>query len=55
MSKHRIMQTTPRDIPETIIFWSQQSLVVDAPFHLKFVFKLTHHLSNTTISIDIRS
>jgi len=30
-AKHRIMQTTPRDSPGTLVFWRQNSLVDDRP------------------------
>ena len=43
MAKPRIMQTMPRDSPETLVFWSQQSLVGDAPFPLKFALKVNVH------------
>jgi len=54
MAKPRITQTTLRDSPGTS-FWRQQSLVGDAPFLMKFALKVTHPLSNTTISTNIRS
>ena len=31
-AERRITQTTPRDIPGTLVFWCQQSLVGNAPF-----------------------
>ena len=35
---------SPYDIPGTLLFWCQKSLVGDAPFPLKFAFKVTHPL-----------
>jgi len=34
----------PYDSPGTPLFWCQKSLVGDAPFPLKFAFKVTHPL-----------
>ena len=34
----------PYDSPGTLLFWCQKSLVGDAPFPLKFAFKVTHPL-----------
>ena len=39
----------------TLVFWCQNSLVGDAPFPLKFAFKVTHPLSNSAISANIGS
>ena len=33
---------SPYDSSETLLFWCQKSLVGDAPFPLKFAFKVTH-------------
>ena len=33
---------SPYDSPGTLLFWCQKSLVGDAPFPLKFAFKVTH-------------
>jgi len=33
---------SPYDSPGTLLFWCQKSLVGDAPFALKFAFKVTH-------------
>ena len=33
---------SPYDSPGTLLFWCQKSLVGDAPFLLKFAFKVTH-------------
>ena len=33
---------SPYDSPGTLVFWCQKSLVKDAPFSLKFAFKVTH-------------
>ena len=52
--KRRIMQTTSRDSPGTLVFWCQQWLVGD-PLLLKFSLTVTYPLSNTTISTNIRS
>ena len=46
---------SPYDSPETLLFWCQKSLVGDAPFPLKFAFKVTHPLSNSAISTNIGS
>jgi len=35
---------SPYDSSETLLFWCQKSLVGDAPFPLKFAFKVTHPL-----------
>ena len=44
---------SPYDSPGTLVFWCQNSLVEEAPFPLKFAFKVTHPLSNSTISTNI--
>ena len=41
--------------PGTLVFWCQKLLVGDAPFRLKFAFKVTHPLSNSEISTNIGS
>jgi len=46
---------SPYDSPGTLLFWCQKSLVGDAPFPLKFAFKVTHPLSNSEISTNIGS
>ena len=46
---------SPYDSPGTLVFWCQKSLVGDAPFPLKFAFKVTHALSNSEISTNIGS
>ena len=46
---------SPYDSPGTLLFWCQKSLVRDAPFPLKFAFKVTHPLSNSAISTNIDS
>jgi len=46
---------SPYDSAGTLLFWCQKSLVGDAPFPLKFVFKVTHPLSNSEISTNIGS
>ena len=46
---------SPYDSPGTLVFWCQNSLVGDAPFPLKFAFKVTHPLSNSAISTNIGS
>ena len=33
---------SPYDSPGTLLFWCQKSMVGDAPFPLKFAFKVTH-------------
>ena len=38
---------SPYNSPGTLLFWCQKSLVGDAPFPLKFAFKVTHPLSNS--------
>ena len=43
------------DSPGTLLFWCQKSLVGNAPFPLKFAFKVTHPLSNSEISTNIGS
>jgi len=35
---------SPYDSSGTLLFWCQKSLVGDAPFPLKFAFKVTHPL-----------
>ena len=45
----------PYDSSGTLVFWCQKSLVGDAPFPLKFAFKVTHPLSNGAISTNIGS
>ena len=35
---------SPYDSPGTLLLWCQKSLVGDAPFPLKFAFKVTHFL-----------
>ena len=47
--------SSPYDSPENLVFWCQNSLVGDAPFPLKFAFKVTHPLSNSEISTNIGS
>ena len=37
----------PYDSSGTLLSWRQKSLVGDAPFPLKFAFKVTHPLSNS--------
>jgi len=34
----------------TLVFWHQQWLVADAPFHLKFALKVTHPLQKMQTS-----
>ena len=46
---------SPYDSPGTLLFWCQKLLVGDAPFPLKFAFKVTHPLSNIAISTNIGS
>ena len=46
---------SPYDSPGTLFFWCQKSLVGDAPFPLRFAFKVTHPLSNSEISTNIGS
>ena len=46
---------SPYDSSGTLLFWCQKSLVGDAPFPLKFAFKVTHPLSNSEISTTIGS
>ena len=46
---------SPYDSPRTLLFWCQKSLVGDAPFPLKFAFKVTHPLSNSEILTNIGS
>ena len=46
---------SPYDSPGTLLFWCQKSLVGDAPFPLKFAFKVTHPLSNSEILTNIGS
>jgi len=55
MAKRRITQTTPRDSPESLVFWRQNSLLNDPHFPLKFALKVTQPLLNTKISTNIRS
>jgi len=43
------------DSPGSLAFWCQKSLVGDAPFPLKFLFKVTDPLSNCKISTNIGS
>jgi len=47
--------SSPYDSPGTLVFSRQNSLVGDAPFPLKFAFKVTHPLSNNEISTNIGS
>jgi len=54
-SKRRIMQTTPRDSPETLVFWCQNSLVEDPPLPLETCTQSDPPLSNRTISTNICS
>ena len=46
---------SPYDSSGSLLFWCQKSLVGDAPFPLKFAFKVTHPLSNSEISTNIGS
>ena len=46
---------SPYDSPGTLLFWCQKSFVGDAPFTLKFSFKVTDPLSNSAISTNIGS
>jgi len=39
---------SPYDSPGTLLFWCQKSLVGDAPFPLKFAFKVTHPFKTAT-------
>jgi len=43
-AKHGTTQTTPHDSAGTLVFWRQNSLVEDPPFHPKFALKVTHLL-----------
>ena len=54
-AKRRITITTPRDSPETLVFWRQESLVADdpQPLPLKFALKMAQPLTNTTISTKL--
>jgi len=49
MAKFRITQTTPHDSPWTLVVLSQQSLVGDAPFPLKFAIKVTPSFEHNDI------
>ena len=46
---------SPYDSPGTLLLWCQKSLVGNAPFPLKFAFKVTHPPSNSEISTNIGS
>ena len=46
---------SPYDSSGTLFYWRQKSLVGDAPFPLKFAFKVIHPLSNSEISTNIGS
>ena len=46
---------SPYDSTGILVFWCQNSLVGDAPFPLKFAFKVTHTLLNSEISTNIGS
>ena len=46
---------SPYDSPGTLHFWCQKSFVGNAHFPLKFVFKVTHPLSNSAILTNIGS
>ena len=54
-AKRRITQTTPRDSPWSPVFWRQQSSVNDPPSPETLALKVTHPLSKTAISTNIRS
>ena len=41
------------DVAKTLVFWWQQWLEGDVPFHLKFVLKVTHPLCNAPTSTNI--
>ena len=53
-AKRRITQTTPRDSPGTVFFLPPR-VGGGRPFRLKFAFKVTPPLLNTTISTNICS
>jgi len=53
-AKRRITQRAPRDSPGTLVS-DASSRWWTTPFPLKFVLKVTHPLSNTMISTNIRS
>jgi len=44
---------SPYYSPGTLLFWCQKLLVGDAPFPLKFAFKVTHPLPNSEILTNI--
>ena len=46
---------SPYESSGTLLFCCQKSLVGDAPFPLKFAFKVTHPLQNSEISTNIGS
>ena len=48
-AKRRITQTTPRDSPGTLVFLMPKFVGGRPTFPLKFVLKVTHPLSNSTI------
>jgi len=43
----------PHERVINLVFWHQQGLVGDVPFHLKFALKMTHSLWKTPTSINI--
>jgi len=46
MKEHTADILIPRERAITLVFWHQQRLVGDVPFHLKFALKLTHPFRN---------
>jgi len=42
MKEHTADILIPHERAITLVFWHQQRLVGNVPFHLKFAFKVTH-------------
>ena len=53
MNEHKITRSLLWGSKNTLVFWYQQCLGGDVPFHLKFALKVTHPLWNAPTSTPI--
>ena len=53
MKKHTADSLIPYEKIITLVFWHQEMLMADVPFHLKFAVKVAHPLSKTPTSTNI--
>ena len=52
-NEDRIMRSSLWGSKDTLVFWHQQQLGGDVPFHLKFMVKVTHPLWKAPTSTNI--